>query len=408
MATRLRQVQYHVVVHDGSATGGPGSELFELTGECLNLVWQNVLNLPGNAAFTLLRSSRKLASLEYMDHHIKVWREDRNGIINVFSGKIVQPDHGAHDTVVYCWDYLALYQRVVVEYYLNADKKRYAAKKIGLVMCDADATAYAYDLFGLAKGKTGSPVEFITKGTTQMPRNQAGTLDMKTGKSFGIGNLQNTLKVWFDLAEMAMANTTNTVVFEVAPDDRTDQTNPAQKFNLYRNRQTDRTDYAFTYPGTLADFSYTEGYGQVVNKFYTLIRDSNRAMGVIQYAVEATASLPIGRDNVRLLEGSGAISTLVGITNDTDDVAGQKEAAKRAARQARRVPRFLIAYPRQGYLTPYDGWQLGDNFRCTIIDAGPEASTDQLDKYLKAHSIAAAWSAEGGESLQLFLREQEG
>ena len=108
MATRLRDVQYHIVVHDSNANGGPGNELFELTGEALNLVWQNVLNLPGNAAFTLLRSSRFLPRLEYMDHHVKIWREDSRGTFNVFAGKIVQPDHGPRDTVVFCWDYLAL------------------------------------------------------------------------------------------------------------------------------------------------------------------------------------------------------------------------------------------------------------------------------------------------------------
>lgn len=411
MATRLRRVQYHLVVHDPDSNGGPGRELFELTGEALNLVWQSVLNLPGNAAFTLMRNSRKLGRLEYMRHYLKIWREDDRGTVNVGCYKIVQADHGPRDSIIFCWDYLALYQRVIVEYYLNTAKKRYAAKYIGDVIADAGSTMGSKDLFELAKSKTKSPVEFITKGTVQRPTKEDGSTPIKTGTTFGIANLQDTLKVFYDLAEMSMANTTKTVAFEVAPDDRTDQSNPAQKFNLWKNRTQNVNDYAFTFPGTLADWGYTESWGSVLNKMYTLLRDGN-SVKLKPYSVETDPTDATGRNNIRLLEGTGQVSTLVGITQDTDDLSGQKLAIKRQARQARRVQRTLVVYPREGYITPYytpngGSWRLGDDFYVNLRGTGVDPTSDQMAKWLKCHSMAAAWSAEAGESLQLFLRQSE-
>ena len=116
----IHDPQYHVVIRDQkSGNGGPNKELREITHEVKNLVWQRTLNLPGNAAFTLMRDSPILEDLDYLNQHVEIYREDVNGTEKVFRGKIVQPDYGPADVVILCWDYLAFFQRVRVDYYLN-------------------------------------------------------------------------------------------------------------------------------------------------------------------------------------------------------------------------------------------------------------------------------------------------
>jgi hypothetical protein len=387
----MRDIQYHVIVLDQDTNGGPRQELFELTPECLNLVWQRSLNLAGNAAFTLMRNSRKLQKIDFGRHHLRVIRQDKKGDEIVFAGKIMRPDWGGRDCVVLAWDYLALFAKTRVDYYLNINKKKWANKTIGNVMTD---------LFDNAIGINRSPVGFVAKGATQDPLNVGGTGPVKTNKSFAVANLQPTLTVLFDLAEMAMTNTGNTVVFEVT--DALPHT-----YNIWKDRGVKRTNYAFTYPGNLSDWGFVEDLGAVVNDFATLVRNSKKPTGKSQLTIVSDDANPSGIPALRRLQGSAEIGTLVGFSSGTPDKDQQHQAAQRLARRARRIPQYLTLYPRQGYLSPFEGWDLGDTFQTNIQKTQDEITSDQINGDYRVHSVAAAWSAEAGESMQLFCRQRD-
>lgn len=386
---RMRDVQMHVIVLDQDSDGSPRNELFELTSECLNLVWQKSANLAANCAFTLMRNSRKLPKLDPMRHHIRVIREDDNGATRVFTGKITQPDWGARDVVILCWDYLSFLAKNRIDYYLNDNKKKYSSKDITFVI---------ESLIDAVINKTDGQLDFVTKGTIQTLLGLDGVTHAKTNNSFAIANLQDTLTVLFDLAEMAMTNTPNTVVYEIT------DTSPHQ-FNLWKDRGVDRTKYTFTYPGNIMEYGYVETLGTVVNDFATLVKNSDKTTGLSQVTIELPGTgQPAGIGNLRRLQGAGTIGTLIGFDDDTDTKGQQRMAAERLARRARRIPRYLTIYPRQGYFAPFVGTGLMDAFQVHIQRAD---GTDNFNKYMRLHSVAAAWSAEAGESLQLFLRNKD-
>ncbi|RLB44768.1 MAG: hypothetical protein DRH30_00500 [Deltaproteobacteria bacterium] len=381
----LHDPQYHFVLRDQkSGNGGPNQELREITHEVKNAVWQRTLNLPGNAAFTLMRDSPVLAQLDYMQQHIEIYREDANGVEKVFRGKIVQPDYGPVDVVVLCWDYLAFFQRVRVDYYLNNKRKRYSRKKIGFIVDD---------LFKRSIDDS-SIVAFVKKGKIQNPKGDDDDTFIKTGNHFGIGGLQDLLTVFYDLAEMSMSNTDNTVVLEV------DESN---KFNFYRDRRADKDTIALTFPGTIREYGYMEGWGNTVNDLATLVRNDKKPTSKQQKTVKLQSGRA-GIDNMRKLQSATQLGTFLGISKGTKNKGKKVLALHRLAKAARRVDRLVTMSPHQGVFTQFPGtFELGHNLYIHIKkdDGG------QMAQYMKLLSVVCGWSADLGETVQMGFREKE-
>lgn len=377
--------QYHFVLRSQkSGNGGPNQELREITHEVKNAVWQRTLNLPGNAAFTLMRDSPVLAQLDYMNQHIEIYREDLNGVEKVFRGKIVQPDYGPVDVVVLCWDYLAFFQRVRVDYYLNNKRKRYSRKRIGFIVRDLFKRSIDND----------SVVAFVKKGKIQDPKGDDDSTFIKTGNHFGIGGLQTLLTVFYDMAEMAMSNTDNTVVLEV------DENN---KFNFYRDRRADKDTIALSFPGTIREFGYMEGWGNTVNDMATLVRNDDKPTSKKQI----TVTLPSGRagiDTMRRLQSATQLGTFLGISKGTKNKGKKVLALRRIAKASRRVDRLVTMSPHIGVFTRFPStFDLGHNLYVHVQkdDGG------QLGQYMKFLSVVGGWSAELGETIQMGFREKE-
>ncbi len=381
----LHDPQYHIVVRDQkSGNGGPGAERFELTSEVKNLVWQRTLNLPGNAAFTLMRDSPKLAQLDYMNQHVEIYREDANGVEKVFRGKIVQPDYGPVDVVVLCWDYLAFFQRVRVDYYLNSKRKRYSRKRIGKIVRNLFKRSIDDD----------SVVAFVKKGKIQNPKGDDDSTFIKTGNHFGIGGLQDLLTVFYDLAEMSMSNTDNTVVLEV------DEKN---KFNFYRDRRADKDTIALSYPGTIREFGYMEGWGNTVNDMATLVRNDKKPTSKSQKTVTLSSGRA-GINNMRRLQSATQLGTKLGISKGTKNKGKKVLALRRIAKAARRVDRLVTLSPHQGVFTKFPTtFELGHNIYVHV-----EKDNDGvLGQYMKFLSVVGGWSADLGETIQMGFREKE-
>lgn len=372
---RMHDIQYHAVIYNPDSQGGPGTPKMELDPDALNLVWQQALNYPAMAAIGMARFNDKLADIAYMQDHIKIFREDSKGLKTVFSGKAVKPDETARDSLVYFWDYTAFLQRSRTGFrVLYPDK-----------FIDEIVTAE----WGLAKAADKSPFEFVTTGTIERPLGLDGTTPIKVNSQFGVINFDR-LFTFFALAELSMANTSNTVVFEITRE-------PPHTFNFWKNRSTQRTSYHFTFPGNLIDYSLEDGHSEIVNDISTPILDPTTGAQV-EYALTDTAS----KDTYRRLQAAVAIKTLFGINAGTTETDQQKAALARLLSISATVPSLYTLFPRQGEITPFDGWDLGDTIRTTILN--PKKTGDATDSYKRITGIAGAWSPAGGELLQLSVR----
>lgn len=373
---RLRDVQYHAILFAPDGNGGPGMPKYELDADMLNVTWSQGLNFPGQAAFTLSRFNPKLTGFAFMQDHIKIYREDARGTKVVFAGKIVKPSESAKDAIIYCWDYAAFLQRSRTGF-----RVLYPEKTIKEIV-DAEWAA--------AKAIGTSLFSFVATGTTETPLGLDNVTPIKTNNQFGVIDFDR-LYLFNAMAEISMANTSNTVVFEITRD-------APHTFNFWKNRSTQRTNYHFSFPGNLIDYDKDDGTDQQINDLATVILDPQTGSQV-EYALADLASIASG---VRRLQGATTIKTLFGITTGTTESDQQKAALARLLTISAGIPRLVTAFPRQNEFSPFDGWELGDSFRTTLMKA--DRSGDNLDAYLKATGIAAAWTPDAGELMQVFLR----
>lgn len=373
--TRLHDIQYHAIVYSPSAAGGPGTPKLELDADMLHLAWQQGLNFPGQCAFALARNNPKFTELSFMADHIKIIREDNRATKTVFAGKLVKPLSSARDHLVYAWDYNAFLQRSRTGY-----RTLYPEKTLKEVV-DAE--------WAIAKGVDKSLFEFVATGTTEIPLGLDGVTPIKTNTEFGVV-MFDRLFLFFALAEIGMANTSNTVVFEITRDE-------PHTFNFWKNRSSQNAKYSLIYPGNLIDYDFDQGHDQIVADIATVIIDPTTSEQV-EYALTDT----VAKDTYRRLQAAVTIKTLFGITTGTTETDQQKAALARMLTISASVPKLVTLFPRQGEITPFDGWELGDSMRTTIQKA--DQSGDQLDGYLKITGIGAAWEPNAGELIQMFGR----
>lgn len=376
--TRLRDVQMHAIVYSADANGGPGVPKLELDPDMLNLVWQQNLNAPGRAAFTMSRFNPKGSQILGMQDHLKLFREDSRGVRTVFAGKLVKPNYSGSDVIWYGWDYLAFLQRSRTGF-----RVEYPEKLIGTEIVSPE--------WALAKAVSNSPFAFVTTGTIENPLGVDGVTPIKTNEEFGVIDFTR-LFVFFSLAEMAMANTANTVKFEITRE-------APHTFNFWKNYGSDITKYAFQFPGNLAAHDFDSGLDQYVNDIATVIGD-----GEGDDAEHVALSADVATSPYRRLQDAIALRTLLGTTGATESDQG-KAALERMLQERLRTPKVVLLQPRQNEVGIFDGWDLGDNMRVTLQKA--DRSGDEYDGYAKIISIGAAWSPQHGELVQLYARQPE-
>lgn len=377
MATRIHDVQMHAIIYTADVNGGPGDARIELTPEMLNVAWQQALNFPGQAAFTLTRFAPKLGQLNYMVDHIKLFREDSKGVKTVFAGKVVKQQGAARDAIIICWDYISFLQRSRTGF-----RTLYPEKLIG-----TEIVAPELALAQVADGPFNPG--WLVAGTIENPLALDGITPIKTNNQFGVIDFDR-LYLFFALAELSMANTSNTVVFEIT------RSQP-HTFNFWKNRSTQRTSYNFTYPGNLIDYDLQDGHDQIVNDLATVILDPTTGAQV-EYTLSDAASILA----FRRLQSATSIKTLYGLNSGATETDQQKAALARLITLGATPPSLYTVFPRQGEVTPFDGWELGDSMRLTLQK--PDRTGDETDGYRKVSGVAAAWTPEAGELVQLFLR----
>lgn len=375
--SRLRDVQMHAIVYSPDANGGPGVPKYELDADMLNATWQQNFNAPGRAAFAMARYNKKLADIAWMQDHIKLIREDSRSTKTVFAGKLVKPSYSGSDCLVYCWDYPAFLQRSRTGF-----RTLYPTKKIGTEIVSPE--------WALALAATNNPFAFIATGTIQDPLGADDLTVMTTNADFGVVDFTR-LFLFASLAEMAMSNTLHTVKFEITRE-------TPHTFNFWKNYGGDTTKYAFMHPGNLLDYGFDEGFDEYRNDLASVVSDA--AGDQVEYTV---ASADVATTAYRRLQDAVTIKTLMGATGATEADQG-KAALARMLKAALMTPRIVRLTPRQAELTPFDGWDLGDNVRTTFQKA--DRSGDLYDGYLQLISIGAAWSPQHGEYLEAYGRSK--
>lgn len=376
---RLHLVQYHALVYAPTASGGPGLPKLELDPDILNLVWQQNQNLPGQAAFALQRHSKKFDQIEWMVDHIKIFRESSSGTQTVFAGKLIKPMLSATDILCYAWDYLAFLQLSITGY-----KTMYPNKLIGSeVMVDQ----WVGVLFANLQGN--SPLEFVASGTFQDPLGLDGVTPIKTNATFGV-SLFDRLFTFYTLAEMAMANTSNNVKFEIT------RTLP-HTFNFWKNYGANKTDFVAVFPGNVMEMDFDGGHDNLRNELTTVLSDG--LGGRTTYKVSASDA---GSTTMKRLMAAIPIRTLFGTSAGTTETDQQKAALARQLIVATRYPRDVRIRARQGEIDIFNGHDLGDKFR--VINQKADRSGDFYDGYLRLVGVAGAWDAQHGEMIDLYLR----
>jgi len=371
---RDRAVQYHAIVFGQDANGGPGTPLCEITPELLNLRWQVAQNLPGMAVFTLVRPNKKLALIEGMKTHVKVWREDASGLVPIFAGKIAKVMPAATDAIVMAWDYKALLQLSRTGY-----MTLYPNKKIGSEIINPE--------WLLAKNAGTSPLAFVTTGTIQNPLGSDGLTEISVNTDFGLV-LFNRLFTFYQLAEMAMANTDNNVVFDIS------RTEP-HTFSFLKNKGNTITARDFTFPGNLINFDYDKGEDGIRNDRATVIGGT---AGDAEYAVTDAANIA----EYRRLQDAVSPSTLVGETTGTTETDQTKAIMARLLRVGIRTPRTVILTPRQNEFIPFVDIDLGDKVRCTIIN--DDETGTRFNGTVRVTAFTSAWSPAAGELIAVAAR----
>jgi hypothetical protein len=371
---RNRAVQYHAIVFGQDANGGPGAALCEITPEMLNLRWQVAQNLPGMAVFTLVRPNRKLALIEGMKTHVKIWREDATGLTPIFAGKIAKVMPKAADVVVVAWDYKALLQLSRTGY-----MTLYPNKKIGTEIVSPE--------WVLAKNTDTSPLAFVTTGTIENPLGSNGTTEIQVNSDFGVV-LFNRLFTFYQLAEMAMANTDNNVVFDIS------RTEP-HTFSFLKNKGSVVSGLDFTFPGNLIDFDFDKGSDGIRNDRATVISGT---AGDEAYVVADNASVA----EFRRLQDALSPSTLVGETTGTTETDQTKAIMARLLRVGIRTPRTVVLTPRQNEFRPFVDIDLGDKVRATLVN--DDETGTRFNGTVRVTAFTAAWSPSSGELIAVAAR----
>jgi len=374
LSGRLRAVQYHAIVFGQDANGGPGAALCEITPELLNLRWQCAQNLPGMAVFTLIRPNKKLALIEGMKTHVKIWREDAAGLVPIFAGKIAKVMPKASDVIVSAWDYKALLQLSRTGY-----MTLYPLKKIGTEIVSPEWT--------MAKNAGTSPLAFVATGTIEDPLGSNGTTPITVTADFGVV-LFNRLFTFYQLAEMAMANTDNNVVFDIS------RTEP-HTFSFLKNKGSMVSGLDFTFPGNLIDFDFDKGSDGIRNDRATVISGT---AGDEAFVVEDPTNIA----EFRRLQDALSPSTLVGETTGTTETDQTKAIMARLLRVGIRTPRTFVLTPRQGEFRPFADIDLGDRIRSTLIN--DDETGVRFNGTVRVTAFTAAWSPSAGELVAVAAR----
>ncbi len=361
-------VEYCVELFDSGATWGPNTKLAEVW-DARNLGWSRYDRLAGRAFFTVGQDSPYLALLDKLKTHARITRVATSGNTEVFNGLIVDPDSTGDDVVVSAIDYLGLLGVSRCGY-----KTMYPKALIGGGIVSPEWT--------LAKNATGSRVGFIATGTIEDPVGTDGTTKIRTNTTFGLMD-QTRLRLFYDLSEMARANTVNHVTYEVTR-------SGTFTFNFWKNRGS-ASAIPLVLNGTVSDYQRLQGWGAYRNDLATLgTTTGGGSTEIISKDTAAIASRGLWQD-------AGSIPTIMGIVGKTTEADQQKAATDRMLQRAKQQNDALALVLVPGAIEPFAGWDICDTMWVEIVNG-----LDQISTTWRVLGVRTIYD-ERGETLNLIV-----
>jgi hypothetical protein len=160
------------------------------------------------------------------------------------------------------------------------------------------------------------------------------------------------LLLFYDLSEIARANTNNNVTYEISR-----STTPYFRFK--KNAGDYVPGVQLSFPGNIRDFRYVRGVTAIRNDLATIGSKKGESTEIVRTVAAGT----YGFESFGRRQDVFAIKTLAGFKNlDTDagKFNAQKMITERAVKEATRPMRSLQLDVPWQYLEPFDGYDIED------------------------------------------------
>ncbi|MCU0250214.1 MAG: hypothetical protein MUE61_08405 [Vicinamibacterales bacterium] len=361
-------VEYAVELFAPDSSFGPGTKIAEVW-DARDLGWSRYDRLPGRGFFTLYQTSPALSLIDPPLTHARITRVAPSGNVEVFNGIVSDYSSTGDDVLFDIYDYVSLLSLSRTGY-----RTMYPVKAIGSEIVAAE--------WALGKNATYSPFGFVTTGTIQDPVGTDGSTVIKTNNEFGLMD-QMRLQLFFDLAEMGRANTTNQVTFEIT------RTSPFT-FNFWKNKGTLR-DIGLVLNGTVSDYEHAPNWNSYRNDLATLGTTTGGGATEIVKTDETAAAARARRQDVFLLK------TVLGIAGAATEADQQQAAAARQLKSAVQGSPALWLTLLPGVIEPFTGWDINDLFPVEVGNG-----KDAIATPWRASGVRGIFS-EQGEKLILLM-----
>lgn len=350
-ARRLPIPRLIVEIYDNEPTDYGPDTLRCIIPDARKVGWSWWSRFPGTCYFSLRQDSPYNDMIVAGLSHIRIWYVNEAtdyGPEMVFSGRINDADEAAADVVWRGHAYLA-------ELALSRTGYRvmYAGKKISKAVSqewqrDA-ADGRKFDEYG-ARTQNNGLLRHVSTGTIQAPTNNNGR-PIRLEADFGVIDVPRLL-FFFDLTEIARANTTHNVTFEITREH-------SPEFNFWSNRGTTLTAPMLLHPGNIREFRYVAGVKSIRNDLASIGTRRGQAREIKHSKSGGTYGFQaFGRR-----QDTFPIRTLAGFRNlddEADKFSAQKLIVKRAVTEATRPTRALQLDIPVSRMEPFDGWDIED------------------------------------------------
>lgn len=314
-----RLAPIRVRLWDTSGTGRGRGTLKAVITDAADVGVSAYANEPGEMFFTIPWNHPQIAACAPLERHYEVARLNDAGTYEVMgTGLLEDYDSSENEVIFYGVDYLGLYTKNI-----TANNLSYTSTLIGTIIAEQ---------FTQVKNITDSPYGFIERGT----------ISATTRTVTVITTFEQRLYFWQGLLAILAAGGTTRPIMSVSR-----STDPVT-FNFRENQGSDVTDLRLEYGAAINRFNYTPGFSNLATKM--------RAIGVKREGATVLYSTQT--------YGSPSTYGALFIAGLYQDLINQAELDSKALSDLKdsyeRSGNLFVSLA-QGYVVPWDGWDLGDS-----------------------------------------------
>jgi hypothetical protein len=295
-------------------------------------------NEAGEFFMTLPYNHPAISEIKPYETHWRVRRRAGDGVVQTIgAGFIDDFEADKNEVTIFGLDYMGLLETTV-----SSASTSYTSMALGDIVEDQLTAAMA---------ETDSRLGFTQLGTVQATSRTA-TL---------ITNYQQRLDFLRGVADVSMADRSVRTILSIG---RTPNSSGDWVWNFVEDQGDDQRDIRLEYGKAIRDFRFSPGF----REFATHIAGVGikREGAAVLYSTQSYASTTT----------YGRI-TIPNVYQDIVNQTALDDRVKRDARRAARTKKHLVPVIRQGAVTPWTGWELGDSVP-VIVDRGAKVAVDDL------------------------------